>query len=208
MLATPAHAQADMSVEEVDMGGFEILQSAAPEFAPVIDPETGLMRSPDEIDASEPVADMSDWLMEHQQWEAQRIEWEGAMVEYAKTYGFGGTGASAAGFPVLPTGVRMIGSVLYRLVTVTGGGQDGFYMVDQETFNQMSGETWGDRVAQVFQQGDYGPHARDSEQSLRPGVAYYLFPMCDGEISWEQRSFIQVPYEADGNGIELSCEGE
>ncbi|QKG71881.1 hypothetical protein [Erythrobacter mangrovi] len=138
----------------------------------------------EEVSASQPTGDLTDWQRDFGAYEMRRASWENNLRSGAMLYSW----RPAA----------------YRAVAVHGAGSSGFLYLRQDNFLGLDGETFAEKVEAMSAAGAFGPHPEGAMVRAKPGYSYYFFPLCDGAPRWEARTFQYIPDEGAVE-VALSC---
>jgi hypothetical protein len=53
--------------------------------------------------------------------------------------------------------------------------------------------------------GAFGPHGTGSNIRLRYGSNYFIFPICNYQLSWARRRLINAPVAGPQNNVSVQC---
>jgi hypothetical protein len=93
----------------------------------------------------------------------------------------------------------------YGYVKVNGSDVNEFYYIRQDHFNRLPGANRYEKLVRLVSYGAFGPHGTGSNIRLRYGSNYFIFPICNYQLSWARRRLINAPVAGPQNNVSVQC---
>ena len=88
---------------------------------------------------------------------------------------------------------------------VSGGDVNEFYYIRQDHFNRLPGTNRYEKLVKLIDYGAFGPHGTGSSVRMRYGSNYFVFPICNYQLSWARRRLVNAPVAGAERDLSVRC---